>query len=105
MLDLRRSVLCLALFGLVLGLVPAQGQFVLDPTPIPNPGFIVERVGAGPTIPAAREMALDSIREDYMILSYTSSGGRCTPIVGSNEQLCSVRVTARVLPRPGTFPL
>ena len=98
MIQLRRPVLFLALLGLLLGLAPASAE--LNPVPFPT----VTAVGAGPTLAAATEMALDQIRESYFILSYTTSLALCSELPFSGEQFCSFKVTARVIRKTPLFP-
>ncbi|HKV06792.1 MAG TPA: hypothetical protein VJ725_01555 [Thermoanaerobaculia bacterium] len=102
MLRLRRPFLLLALLGLVLGLaaaIPAGAQTIVGPfTPT------VTATGAGPTLAAATEAALDQIREDYIILSYTTSEARCSVIPTTGDPFCSIKVTARVIRKSPLFP-
>jgi hypothetical protein len=101
MLQLRRSILFLVLAALVLALVPAAPAGAqLTPVPL---NLTVTVAGAGPTLADATEMALNQIREDYFILSYTTSNPLChyNEILGS--QFCSIKVTARVIRRPIRF--
>lgn len=102
MLRLRRPLLFLALLALALGLASAptaSAQTIVGPF-IPT----VTAVGAGPTLAAATEAALDQIRENYIILSYTTSNALCSEIPFSGETFCSIKVTARVIRKAGTFP-
>jgi hypothetical protein len=94
MIHLRRSVLCLALLALVLALVPAAPAGATTATPI---NLYVSVYGAGPTLADATQMALDQIREDYLILSYTTSNPLCSVIPTTGDPFCSIKVTARVL--------
>lgn len=102
MLRLRRPLLLLALLGLVLGLaavVPAGAQ-----TPTPFLGFTVTAVGAGPTLADATDMALAQIRQDYFILSYTTSNPLCSVIPTTGDPFCSIKVTARVIRKLSPLP-
>lgn len=102
MLHLRRSVLCLALLGLVLGLASVAPAGAITATPVL--GITVSVYGAGPTLADATDMALDQIRESYLILSYTTSNPLCSVIPTTGDPFCSIKVTARVVRKPVTLP-
>lgn len=102
MLRLRRPLLFLALLALTLGLASAPSaaaQTIVGPY-IPT----VTVAGAGPTLADATEAALNQIREDYFILSYTTSNPLCSEIPFSGEPFCSIKVTARVIRKSPFFP-
>lgn len=102
MLRLRRPVLFLALFALVLGLAaaaPASAQRTLVPL-----NLTVSVYGAGPTLAAATDSALYQIRQDYFILSYTTSNPLCSEIPTTGDPFCSIKVTARVIRKAGPLP-
>ncbi len=97
-----------AALGLALGLValPSVAQ------PLPNPGLIlipapiktVTVVGAGETVAAAVDEALEAIRETYLVLAYDVLSSRCDDVQINPAQdpsetipLCSATVEARVI--------
>lgn len=103
MLQLRRPILFLVLAALVLALVPAAPAGAqLTPVPL---NLTVTAVGAGPTLADATDSALYQIRQDYFILSYTTSNPLCHYDEILQSQFCSIKVTARVIRKAlGSFP-
>lgn len=102
MLSIRRPVLFLVLAALVLALVPAApAEAQIAPFPLIQ---TVTVVGAGPTLAEAEEMALNQIREDYFILSYTTSNPLCHEDEILGITFCSIKVTARVIRKAPLFP-
>lgn len=101
MLHLRRSVLCLALLGLVLGLASVAPAAAIEATPM---NLYVSVYGAGPTLAAATDAALTQIRQNYLILSYSTSNPLCSVIPTTGDPFCSIKVTARVLRKPIGIP-
>jgi hypothetical protein len=99
MLPLRRSILCLALLGLVLGLASVAPAAAIEAPPL-----YVSVNGAGPTLSAATDAALYQIRQNYIILSYSTSNPLCSVIPTTGDPFCSIKVTARVFRRAVVFP-
>ena len=102
MLSIRRPVLFLVLAAFVLALVPASPAAAQIP-PL-TLGQTVTIVGAGSTLAEAEEMALDRLREDYFILSYTTSNPLCHEDEILGITFCSIKVTARVIRKTPFLP-
>ncbi len=106
-----RPFVLFVLLALSFGLVPPPSH-ALPGTPVPVPIIQcgLERAGAGETAAEALAMALDSLSDNYLIMSYTIIHSHCgfvdpNPLDPDNplEPFCSVKIKACGIPRLSPF--
>lgn len=105
----NRSFLLLALLALTFGLaVPSHASVVATPISLVRCGIF--GAGAGETHAEALEMALDGVRANYYITSYTVTDSRCSEIDltpwnpnDPTEPFCSVQISACGIPKPHLY--
>jgi|SRR6185295_6795995 len=100
-----RPFLLLALLALTFGLTAAPHPASASTVSLVRCG--VTGAGAGETEAEALANALDRLRADYYVFSYTVTDSRCIEIdltpwnpYDGTETLCSVLLSACVFPRP-----
>ena len=98
MKHLLRPAVLTAMVGLIAfaAVAPLTAQL---PTPTSQTSAVrtVTVIGAGETVQEATDQALTQLRQQYLVLSYTTTGGGChyNPLV--EVWVCWSRVEARVL--------